>query len=300
MSEAYNRAPRKGCFIISISRKYYDYAIVPSMKALKLNHEFAQEVARGKKTSTWRVNDDKDLHVNDMVSLIDKVDPLKPETWKSIGVVRISSILEKRLGEIEKKDVPPQEPLPSKSELLKIFQGFYGSQINLETPVKIVNFERVTNSDDSSLESVESTLKSLPKEVQLFSDGGSRGNPGPSACGFALIDMNGEVIVEDGLFLGVTTNNQAEYQSLKLGLEAAHARHFDIVHVYMDSTLVVNQMKGIYSVKNRDLKPIHQYIVELLPRFKKVVFTYIPRERNKRADAKVNEVLDAETKKSPR
>ena len=111
--------------------------------------------------------------------------------------------------------------------------------------------------------------------------------------------MKGEVIVEDGLFLGVTTNNQAEYQSLKLGLETALARHFNIVHVYMDSTLVVNQMNGIYSVKNRDLIPIHQYIVDLLPRFEKVIVTYIPRERNKRADAKVNEVLDAETKKSP-
>ncbi|MEI6480772.1 MAG: reverse transcriptase-like protein [Candidatus Saccharibacteria bacterium] len=269
------------------------------MKALKLNHEFAQAIVQGKKTSTWRVNDDKDLHVNDMVTLIDKVDPLKPESWTGIGVVQISSILEKRLGEIEKNDVPPHELLPDKTELLKIFQGFYGPQINLETPVKIINFARATNTGVSFLESAESTIKSSPAEVQLFSDGGSRGNPGPSACGFALIDMKGEVIVEDGLFLGVTTNNQAEYQSLKLGLETALARHFNIVHVYMDSTLVVNQMNGIYSVKNRDLIPIHQYIVDLLPRFEKVIFTYIPRERNKRADAKVNEVLDAETKKSP-
>ena len=96
------------------------------MKALKLNHEFAQAIVQGKKTSTWRVNDDKDLHVNDMVTLIDKVDPLKPASWTSIGVVQISSILEKRLGEIEKNDVPPHELLPDKTELLKSSKDFTG------------------------------------------------------------------------------------------------------------------------------------------------------------------------------
>ncbi len=264
------------------------------MKALKLNHEFAQEVLAGKKTSTWRVNDDKDLHVNDVITLIDKVDPLKPESWHGIGVAQIDSILEKRLGEVVISDLPKGESLPDSPELLKIFQGFYGPQINLDTPVKIVNFKF------ESKESASTTNSDVTaKEVQMFSDGGSRGNPGPSACAYALVDMKGEVIVEDGLYLGITTNNQAEYQSLKLGLESAASRNFSVVHVYMDSTLVINQMKGIYKVKNRDLVPIHQSVLDLLPRFEKVVFTYIPREKNKRADAKVNEVLDAETKKSP-
>ncbi|QQS17819.1 4a-hydroxytetrahydrobiopterin dehydratase [Candidatus Saccharibacteria bacterium] len=83
-------------------------------------------------------------------------------------------------------------------------------------------------------------------EVQLYTDGGSRGNPGPSASGFVLLDMEGKVVHEHGIFLGITTNNQAEYQALKIGLEAAlqkfQARN---VYVYMDSMLVVNQMKRI-------------------------------------------------------
>lgn len=133
-------------------------------------------------------------------------------------------------------------------------------------------------------------------EVQLYADGGSRGNPGPSASGFVLLDMSGKVLHEQGIFLGVTTNNQAEYQALRFGLEAAlkkfQARE---VHVYMDSLLVINQMKRIFKVKNRDLWPIHDAIQQLLPKFGKVTFDHVPRELNKLADAQVNKSLDAES-----
>lgn len=134
-------------------------------------------------------------------------------------------------------------------------------------------------------------------EVQLYADGGSRGNPGPSASGFVLLDMAGNEVFRNGEFVGITTNNQAEYQALKLGLEAAlntfQARE---VHVYMDSMLVVNQMKKIFKVKNRDLWPIHDSIVSMLPRFHKVSFDHVPRELNKAADAEVNKALDEATK----
>ncbi len=133
--------------------------------------------------------------------------------------------------------------------------------------------------------------------LKLYSDGGSRGNPGPSASGFVLIDMNDEVLVERGEYLGVTTNNQAEYQSLKFGLEEAQRIGAHTVDVYMDSMLVVNQMKGIFKIKNRDLWPIHQSIKELLKHFKKVTFQHVPRELNKLADAEVNKILDAEKEK---
>lgn len=132
-------------------------------------------------------------------------------------------------------------------------------------------------------------------EVQLYADGGSRGNPGPSASGFVLLDMGGKVVHEQGVCLGITTNNQAEYQALKLGLEAA-LEHFQAreVHVYMDSMLVVNQMKKIFKVKNRDLWPIHDAITQLLPRFEEVSFDHVPRELNRLADAQVNKALDAQ------
>jgi pterin-4a-carbinolamine dehydratase/ribonuclease HI len=129
-------------------------------------------------------------------------------------------------------------------------------------------------------------------EVKLYGDGGSRGNPGPSAGGFALLDMDDNILMTSGKYLGITTNNQAEYHSLKGGLEAALDQGCRIVHVYMDSLLVVNQMKGIYKVKNRDLYPIHDAIKQLAAKFKHVDYTHVPRELNKLADGIVNKTLD--------
>jgi len=132
-------------------------------------------------------------------------------------------------------------------------------------------------------------------EVQLYADGGSRGNPGPSASGFVILDMAGNIVHEQGIYLGITTNNQAEYQALKLGLETALNKFQSReVHVYMDSLLVVNQMKRIFKVKNRDLWPVHDAIVKLVSKFEKVSFDHVPRELNKLADAEVNKALDAE------
>lgn len=134
----------------------------------------------------------------------------------------------------------------------------------------------------------------VPKEIKLFGDGGSRGNPGPSASGYVLLDMDDNIIFKSGVYLGITTNNQAEYQALKFGLEEAHKMGVREVDVYMDSLLVINQMKGIFKVKNRDLWPIHESIKELAKQFKKVTYTHVPRELNKLADAEVNTTLDAE------
>ncbi len=131
-------------------------------------------------------------------------------------------------------------------------------------------------------------------EVKMFSDGGSRGNPGPSAGGFVILDMQDQILHESGKYLGITTNNQAEYHSLKGGLEAALKMGAKTVHVYMDSQLVINQMKVVYQVKNRDLWPIHQAIKDLVPKFKQVTFTHVPREYNKLADGMVNKTLDSQ------
>lgn len=130
-------------------------------------------------------------------------------------------------------------------------------------------------------------------EVQLYADGGSRGNPGPSASGYVLLNMGGEVALKRGEYIGVTTNNQAEYQALKFGLEhALHDFQAREVHVYMDSMLVVNQMKNIFKIKNRDLWPIHNACVELAKKFQKVTYDHVPRELNKLADEEVNIALD--------
>lgn len=138
----------------------------------------------------------------------------------------------------------------------------------------------------------------FPAEVKLFGDGGSRGNPGPSALGFVIMDMDDHILYERGEYLGITTNNQAEYQALKVGLEVAHKKGAKIVHAHMDSLLVINQMKGVFKVKNRDLWPIHMSIKETVAKFKKVSFAHVPREFNTLADAEVNKCLDAQTEKN--
>ena len=168
---------------------------------------------------------------------------------------------------------------------------------------------KITDKDRSFAQAIDVIFKD-PREVveailpvgkhsriKLYTDGGSRGNPGPSASGYVLLDENDTVIFKSGVYLGITTNNQAEYQSLKFGLEEALKLGAREVDVHMDSMLVINQMKGIFKVKNRDLWPIHEAIKELVKQFKKVTFTHVPRELNRLADAEVNETLDAEAQK---
>lgn len=129
--------------------------------------------------------------------------------------------------------------------------------------------------------------------VIVYSDGGSRGNPGPSASGFVVMDDKENVLHEGGMYLGITTNNQAEYHGVRLGLEKAlemGAKHVDF---RMDSLLIVNQMSGVYKIRNRDLWPIHERIRELAKEFDKVTFTHVRREFNQLADGMVNKILDA-------
>jgi ribonuclease HI len=104
--------------------------------------------------------------------------------------------------------------------------------------------------------------------------------------------MEDSVLVDKGVYLGVTTNNQAEYTALKLALEECQKMGVKEVQVYMDSLLVVNQMKGTFKVKNRDLYPIHDAIKELAKKFDHVSYSHVPREFNKLADAAVNRALD--------
>jgi ribonuclease HI/pterin-4a-carbinolamine dehydratase len=142
----------------------------------------------------------------------------------------------------------------------------------------------------------ETSEKVAIEEVKIFADGGSRGNPGPSASGFVVLDMEDNVMVDKGVYLGVTTNNQAEYTALKLALEECKKMGAKEIQVYMDSLLVVNQMKGIFKIRNRDLWPINQAITSLVKDFKHVSFAHVPREFNKLADAAVNRALDEHLK----
>jgi ribonuclease HI len=267
------------------------------MKKIKLDHESANMVLSGGKTSVWRLYDDKDLTVNDVVELVDKVDPEQPQSWKVIGTGRINRIIEKRLGDIQPEDYDGRDSVGEtpRDRLLR-YRGYYGEKVSMDTPVKIVHFDFTPASADDESEFVDASEGGRPaligEHVTLYADGGSRGNPGPSACGFVLLDDQDTVLVDKGVYLGITTNNQAEYQGLKSGLEEAQKMGAREVDVRLDSLLVVNQMRGVFKIKNRDLWPIHQSVKELVAGFRKVTFTHVPRELNRAADAAVNRALD--------
>ncbi|MFZ1301072.1 MAG: reverse transcriptase-like protein [Candidatus Microsaccharimonas sp.] len=129
--------------------------------------------------------------------------------------------------------------------------------------------------------------------IIVYSDGGSRGNPGPSASGFVIMNAHEDVVHEGGMYLGITTNNQAEYHGVRLGLEKALELGARTVDFRIDSLLVVNQMNGLYTIKNRELWPINDRIRQLVKKFDKVSFTHVRREYNQLADGMVNKILDA-------
>jgi len=135
-------------------------------------------------------------------------------------------------------------------------------------------------------------------QVIIYSDGGSRGNPGPSASGFVVMDSEENVIHQGGLYLGITTNNQAEYHGVRLGLEKALEMGAKTVDSRMDSLLVVNQLNGIYEIKNHELLPINERIKELITQFDRVTFSHVRREYNQLADGMVNKILNAHAEQS--
>ncbi|MFD8519434.1 bifunctional RNase H/acid phosphatase [Streptomyces capillispiralis] len=132
------------------------------------------------------------------------------------------------------------------------------------------------------------------REFIVEADGGSRGNPGPAGYGAVVSDAaTGETLAEAAEYLGVATNNVAEYRGLLAGLRAAHALDPEAaVHVRMDSKLVVEQMTGRWKIKHPAMKPLAAEAARVFPATR-VTYEWIPRERNKHADRLANEAMDA-------
>ncbi|MCD6487209.1 MAG: ribonuclease HI family protein [Syntrophobacterales bacterium] len=128
--------------------------------------------------------------------------------------------------------------------------------------------------------------------VSLYTDGACRGNPGNGGAGAVLFDKNGRVIITAKKFLGVCTNNEAEYGALILGLkETVEAKHKNI-RIFLDSELLVKQIKGIYRVKNSRLKKLMKDVRRQLSMFNGYTVEHVPRSRNKVADRLANEAID--------
>ncbi|MER7699495.1 MULTISPECIES: bifunctional RNase H/acid phosphatase [unclassified Streptomyces] len=139
---------------------------------------------------------------------------------------------------------------------------------------------------------------STARHLVVEADGGSRGNPGPAGYGAVVIDpATGEPLAEAAEYIGVATNNVAEYRGLIAGLTAAKALYPDAgdalrVHVRMDSKLVVEQMSGRWKIKHPDMKPLAARAAAVLPP-SCVTYEWIPRAENKHADRLANEAMDA-------
>jgi ribonuclease HI len=194
---------------------------------------------------------------------------LKPDTTIELSPDHDKYVW-KRVSEIQLNEV---------TETTRLALQLEGSEENTEEtkPQRSKNVESETTNNE---------------ELIIYTDGGSRGNPGPSASGFVIRDAQERLIFEGGKYLGITTNNQAEYQAVKLALEKAleiGAKHLSF---RLDSQLVVNQLNRVYQIRNRDLWPIHAAIQDLSKKFQKVTFTHVHREFNTEADAMVNKILD--------
>ncbi len=126
----------------------------------------------------------------------------------------------------------------------------------------------------------------------LFTDGGARGNPGPAAAGAFLCTPEKDYRKELGVYLGEATNNEAEYRALVIGMEAALKAGAKKLVCYLDSELIVKQLKGLYKVKNERMKSYYDEVKELEKELDKISYKHVPREKNKKADSLVNEVLD--------
>jgi ribonuclease HI len=132
----------------------------------------------------------------------------------------------------------------------------------------------------------------LARAWLLMVDGAARGNPGPAGCGAIILDETGAVLKELSRYLGIATNNVAEYHGLLLGLEAVLQLGGKKLCVQSDSELLVRQLNGIYRVKNENLKVLHHKALGLLRQLEAYRIIHVRREQNLRADQLANEGID--------
>jgi ribonuclease HI len=262
-------------------------------KQLKFDHKYVDSIINRNRTSTIRI-DDRGLKVGDSIQLVDKKTADTPQEWEIPGELHIESVQSFRLGTIPLEALKNSElsSTENRESLTKILRRFYGDRVDDMTIVSVVGFSYTPYNEPVKYLEFEQ-INERVEIADLYADGGSRGNPGPSAAGFVVQDKQGRVIKSWNKYLGITTNNQAEYHACVEGMDWCLRHGIHSVHVYLDSMLVVNQLKGVYKVKNRDLWTLYETARKLQSSFKMFEVTHVPRELNKKADKQVNIALDA-------
>ncbi len=130
--------------------------------------------------------------------------------------------------------------------------------------------------------------------IEIFTDGASRGNPGPAAVGIVFRQMDGPELCGHGEAIGATTNNVAEYRAVLVALQFCQRWSVTRVHLFLDSELVARQLTGAYRVKSPDLLPLYQQVQHLAKQLREFQIRHVPRERNAHADFLANVALDAQ------
>ena len=130
------------------------------------------------------------------------------------------------------------------------------------------------------------------KKLSVYIDGGARGNPGPAGIGIVTKDEKGKTVREFSKYIGIATNNIAEYNAVIYGLQEALIERADEIELNIDSELVAQQLKGEYRVKNNNIKPLFEQALHLISGFKKVDIKHISRDKNKEADKLVNKAIN--------
>jgi len=140
--------------------------------------------------------------------------------------------------------------------------------------------------------------------INVYTDGGARGNPGPAAIGVVICDSVGRAVKQYGEYIGEATNNEAEYQAVIFALKKLKqligkekSKSEAEIEVHLDSELLANQLNGEYKIKEKRLQELFLEVWNLKQDFKSVGFKYIPREDNRGADRLVNQALDKELSK---
>ncbi len=169
----------------------------------------------------------------------------------------------------------------------KFIKEFPASNIRLkDTTISVLEIE------EGKIASGHISPRSTANGVTINVDGASRGNPGPSGIGYCIHDDNGRIIERKGEFIGFATSRLAEYLAMKKGIERAAELGYKTVRFISDSLMVVNQLNGIFHVKNQDIIPIYNSIQQKLESFDAVSFTHVPRSQNTIADSEANSAID--------
>lgn len=160
--------------------------------------------------------------------------------------------------------------------------------------LSIIQIERDKAGYDNGREVVDGNIsfEKAANGATVFVDGSSRGNPGPAGIGYYIVNENGEKIKSGGEFVGFATSRVAEYYAMRQGCEQAKNLGLKSVRFVSDNLMMVNQLNGIYKIKNADLLPIYKDIQELLKNFEAVAFVHMKRERNVEADREANLAID--------